>query len=1274
MDHSHITLEEAVKNAEILHDLLTGNDIPSIEACSLCLQCTSNLDTNFEDKAAYVTGFSKFIEEASRHGEINEKLDEGFNIACTLYTWRCCSRAVPMVKSNDQPNRKEINEMVIRVLSPEVDKLYRFMNYAQSSVTKFCQEVKRLCSNGKIKDFVSEPYLLVLGRFLNIFAVLDELKNMKASIKNDFSTFRRAAQFLQVMSNPDSFDQMHKLSTFLATQNKIKEDLRKELQLIPGFDEILCDIINIYVYLFDNQMYGTPDERHMFLKVIAFSLYLMDGSNINIYKLDNKKRISISSIDKIFKSLNVVTLFGDMQIQPFTFVRRMSNYEPSKWPLSHKEADICQVNIVERAKITREHYVEFVTHLTRVKNEMDSTDKFSSRTDLKNQEVTQLALSGIQLLCGWTSDVLETVSWKLLNPTNHIKSKDCPSTAEEYERATRYNYTSEEKASLIEMISMIKGLQGLLVKNVSQFMTSIRLNIYAELQDFVQITLKDPLLKAVKSKKDMIKGILMSIIETCVDDVSGKKSHLLTGSSDTVSKSKSKKKAVSMEGLNHTEASKSIRRNVAPSTTQLYMARTMLESLISERCSTGRRILRKDMDAKHIEKMVAFLKISFYWPYLLKLEKTLFECCDLSHLWFREFYLEMTMGSRIQFPIEMSFPWILTDHILTSNEAPHLMEYVLYQLDLYNDASNFALTKFKKQFLYDEVEAEVNLCFDQFIFKLSEAVFIHYKQLASSYLLDKQFKTRCDEIGVTIRSPEAARFEPLLRQRSIQLLGRNVDLNRLISQRINIAILNSLDIAISRFESEPLFGIIRLEMLIETNRLCHDLLSKQLHSLSDFDDLLMEANELVSSETGRISLHVFFELNYDVFPNFCYNTSTSRFVKGNLVFKKVPDRAKMSPVTFQYEFGSKSLSAAFENISKMYSGYFGYTHIRAIVRLLGYHGISVLLKEFLEKIKIHLKEKFRGCLLEVIGLTPKTCKLPLVDYGSSGMLQYYMQHTASVRKYNDLYTGFGQELRKIGNILIFTQLLESCIEQEEVLDLAHGASFILNVPRVSASNQVEFDAKSKKMEMKFEQLHYARVIAENGNRQDAEIAKEAELLTKEKLCVGLNIFEHFMQEIRNEVFKDTAFTGEYPKNGVMSVDECREFHRIWSAIQFIFSMPSSEHDNVSEKSGKTFESKGRSPYCEEMYGDGPHWAACALIGLLGQENRFNVMDFSYHLKKVHRPDAKAKIDCGIDLGKMIVRIRHIQQLNNHIFTMLRTVMPSKEDLGMPVREFEPPQF
>ena len=55
-----------------------------------------------------------------------------------------------------------------------------------------------------------------------------------------------------------------------------------------------------------------------------------------------------------------------------------------------------------------------------------------------------------------------------------------------------------------------------------------------------------------------------------------------------------------------------------------------------------------------------------------KFSGSLQDCCDLSQLWYREFYLEMTMGARIQFPIEMSMPWILMDHILETKNSSYM--------------------------------------------------------------------------------------------------------------------------------------------------------------------------------------------------------------------------------------------------------------------------------------------------------------------------------------------------------------------------------------------------------------------------------------------------------------------------------------------------------------------------------------------------------------------------------------------------------------------------
>lgn len=42
----------------------------------------------------------------------------------------------------------------------------------------------------------------------------------------------------------------------------------------------------------------------------------------------------------------------------------------------------------------------------------------------------------------------------------------------------------------------------------------------------------------------------------------------------------------------------------------------------------------------------------------------------------------------------------------------------------------------------------------------------------------------------------------------LQLLGRSIDLNRLITQRVSAALYKSLELAINRFESEDLTSIV----------------------------------------------------------------------------------------------------------------------------------------------------------------------------------------------------------------------------------------------------------------------------------------------------------------------------------------------------------------------------------------------------------------------------------------------------------------------------------
>lgn len=59
------------------------------------------------------------------------------------------------------------------------------------------------------------------------------------------------------------------------------------------------------------------------------------------------------------------------------------------------------------------------------------------------------------------------------------------------------------------------------------------------------------------------------------------------------------------------------------------------------------------------------------------------------------------------------------------------------------------------------------------------------------------------------------------------------------------------------------------------------------------------------------------------------------------------------------------------------------------------------------------------------------------------------------------------------------------------------------------------------------------------------------------MCCGLNIFEMVLTRLRDSLLPDLIWRGDAPinpTNGVMWVDECFEFHRIWSGIQFVLAL------------------------------------------------------------------------------------------------------------------------
>lgn len=59
----------------------------------------------------------------------------------------------------------------------------------------------------------------------------------------------------------------------------------------------------------------------------------------------------------------------------------------------------------------------------------------------------------------------------------------------------------------------------------------------------------------------------------------------------------------------------------------------------------------------------------------------------------------------------------------------------------------------------------------------------------------------------------------------------------------------------------------------------------------------------------------------------------------------------------------------------------------------------------------------------------------------------------------------------------------------------------------------------------------------------------------------------------------------------------------------------------------------------QCFGDGLHWAGCMIIVLLGQQRRFDVLDFCYHLLKVQKHDGKDEVIKNVVSWKDLFCIR-----------------------------------
>jgi cytoplasmic FMR1 interacting protein len=486
----------------------------------------------------------------------------------------------------------------------------------------------------------------------------------------------------------------------------------------------------------------------------------------------------------------------------------------------------------------------------------------------------------------------------------------------------------------------------------------MRVYMHAYVQKFVSADLK-PMVDKADKKGRPVGNFLKAIADLVAD---------YTTAAPTRSVRKAMKELQSEKGHNA--------RFVAPGAAQLHLLRCMVRSMND---LNGRgHYVSDSKDKVTMAVLEAFHTDTHYFPYMQSLSSTVQACNHLGDLWYRELFIEITKCT--QFPIEMSLPFILTEHVVhnISGSVP-LLENVAYILDVYNDAAFWALQTIQAQHLYDELEAEVNLVFDQATFLIGEEMYSHFKNAASSALLDTGYKTAIESgKGYAQLTVEEKRFSAVAEQHHILLLGRSIDLNFLIGTHLNHILLKDVSSVVKRFENSDLSNILEIEAMLQVVELTHTRLSTLL-SLDPFEDMLQNANADVNAAhmCGKIVAHMKTTLLEDVVVNYALNMHTQRFVKSPVAFKQTGREGRPKLMQNNLGFGTQC-GKAWDFYCNLSRGFVGRPHIEAMVRMVGEAGVNYITAFFME----HIEERINNTKSVLTGLSDglPPIKLPKVSY------------------------------------------------------------------------------------------------------------------------------------------------------------------------------------------------------------------------------------------------------------------------------------------------------
>ncbi|GMI84622.1 PIROGI 121, KLUNKER, PIROGI [Hibiscus trionum] len=1221
----------------------------------------------YSDVSAYRLSLT---EDTKALNQLNTLIQEGKEMASVLYTYRSCVKALPQLPDSMKHNQADLYLETYQVLDLEMSRLREIQRWQASAATKLAADMQRFSRPERRINGPTITHLWSMLKLLDVLVQLDHLKNAKASIPNDFSWYKRT--FTQVSVQWPDTDSMREelddLQIFLSTRWAILLNLHVEMFRVNNVEDILQVLIVFAVESLELDFSLLFPERHMLLRVLPVLVVMATSSEKDSESL--YKRVKINRLINIFKNDPVIPAFPDLHLSPAAILKELSMYFqkfssqtrlltlPSPHELPPREAQEypCAFRhylIVNHIGTIRAEHDDFAIRFASAINQLfllKSTDGADVEwcKEVKGNTY-DMVVEGFQLLSRWTARVWEQCAWKFSRPSKDVgpsESQELSPSYSDYEKVVRYNYSAEERKALVELVSYIKSVGSMMQRSDTLIADALWETIHAEVQDFVQNTLATMLRTTFRKKKDLSR--ILSDMRTLSADWMA-----------NTSKPESEFQSL-QHGGDESRGNFFYPRPVAPTAAQVHC----LQFLIYEVVSGGN--LRKPgglfgnsgseipgNDLKQLETF--FYKLSFFL-HILDYSATIATLTDLGFLWFREFYLESSRV--IQFPIECSLPWMLVDHVLESQSAG-LLESVLMPFDIYNDSAQHALVVLKQRFLYDEIEAEVDHCFDIFVSKLCEAIFTYYKSWSSSELLDPSFLFASDN-GEKY-SIQPMRFTSLLKMTRVKLLGRTIDLRSLIAERMNKVFRENLEFLFDRFESQDLCAIVELEKLIDILKHSHELLSKDL-SIDSFSLMLNEMQENISlvSFSSRLASQIWSEMQSDFLPNFILCNTTQRFIRSSKVPLAPVQKPSVPHAKPNFYCGTQDLNSAHQSFARLHSGFFGFPHMISVVKLLGSRSLPWLIRALLD----HISNKIATLEPMITGLQealPKSIGLLPFDGGVTGCMRLAKEQLSWGTK-SEFRAEVLRGIKEIGSVLYWMGLLDIVLRELDTTHFMQTAPWLGLLPGADGQTLHSQNGGDSPVVNLFKSataaiVSHPRCPNPTSFYTMSKQAEAADLLYKANLNTG-SVLEYALAFTSAALDKYCSKWSAAPKTGFIDITTSKDFYRIYSGLQI----------------GYLEQSVQLQPNNHDMLGDSVAWGGCTIIYLLGQQLHFELFDFSYQILNVAEVEAASIAQThrsphsGQGWDTVLEAMKKARRLNNHVFSMLKARCPLEDKTACAIKQ------